>query len=41
MFVHNRFPGGWDRSKMTRSDWLTHTIALMVSAGKAYLSVRT
>jgi hypothetical protein len=41
MFVHKRFPEGWDRWKKTRSDWVTHTIALMLSAGKAYLSVRT
>jgi hypothetical protein len=41
MFVHKRFPEGWDRWKKTRSDWVTHTIALMISAGKAYLSVRS
>jgi hypothetical protein len=40
MFVHKRFPEGWDRWKKTRSDWVTHTMTLMVSAGKAYLSVR-
>jgi hypothetical protein len=41
MFVYKRFPEGWERWRKTRSEWVTHTIALMVSAGKAYLSVNT
>lgn len=39
MFVHKRFPEGWDHWKKTRSDWVTHSIALMISAGRAYLSL--
>ena len=37
MFVDKRLPDGWDTWKKTRADWLTHSTALMLSAGKAYL----
>lgn len=38
MFVHKRLPEGWETWRKTRADWITNTIALIVSAGKAYLS---
>jgi hypothetical protein len=38
MFLHKCFPEGWDRWRKTRSDWITNTTALMVSAGKEYLA---
>jgi hypothetical protein len=38
MFVHKRFPEGWESWKKTRTDWVTNSTALMVSAGEAYLA---
>jgi len=40
MFLHKRFPQGWDRWRKMRSDWISNTTALMVSAGHAYLAIR-
>ena len=38
MFVEKRFPDGWERWKKRRIDWVINTTALIVDAGKAYLS---
>ena len=40
MFVHKRFPQGWDRWRKTRTGWISNTTALMISAGKEYLALR-
>jgi hypothetical protein len=40
MFVHKRLPEGWESWRKTRVDWITNTIALMISAGKAYLALQ-
>ena len=40
IFLHKCFPEGWDRWRKTRSDWITNTTALMVSAGKEYLALQ-
>jgi hypothetical protein len=39
MFVHKRFPEGWNNWKKTRADWVINTTALMVDAGKVYLAL--
>jgi hypothetical protein len=39
MFVHKRFPKGWETWKKTRADWTINSTALMMSAGKAYLNL--
>jgi hypothetical protein len=41
MFVHKRLPEGWETWRKTRADWITNTIALIVSGGKAYLAHQT
>jgi hypothetical protein len=40
MFVHKRFPEGWESWKKTRVDWLSNSTALMVSAGEVYLALQ-
>jgi hypothetical protein len=40
MFVDKRFPWGWESWRKTRVAWVTNSIALMVSAGKAYLALQ-
>ena len=37
MFVHKRLPPGFETWKKLRIDWVTHTTALLISAGKEYL----
>jgi hypothetical protein len=41
MFVHKRLPEGWEAWPKTRADWIANTTALIVSAGEAYLALRT
>lgn len=36
MFVDKRLPMGWETWKKSRLDWVKHTTALLISAGKAY-----
>jgi hypothetical protein len=40
MFVDKRLPEGWEGWKKSRADWVRHTTALMVSAGRAYWAGR-
>ena len=40
MFVHKRFPEGWESWKKTRVDWVSNSTALMVSAGEVYLALQ-
>ena len=37
MFVQKRLPVGWQTWKKSRSDWVVHTTALLLSAAKEYL----
>jgi hypothetical protein len=37
MFVQKHLPEGWQSWKKTRSDWVVHTTALLLCAGKEYL----
>jgi hypothetical protein len=36
MFVQKRLPDGWQTWKKSRVDWVAHTTALLLSAGKEY-----
>jgi hypothetical protein len=36
MFLDKRLPVGWQTWKQSRLDWVKHTTALLISAGKAY-----
>jgi hypothetical protein len=36
MFLDKRLPVGWQTWKKSRLDWVKHTTALLISAGKAY-----
>jgi hypothetical protein len=36
MFVQKRLPDGWQTWKKSRLDWVVHTSALLLSAGKEY-----
>jgi hypothetical protein len=36
MFVQKRLPEGWQTWKKSRVDWVVHTTALLLSAGKEY-----
>jgi len=36
MFVQKRLPDGWQTWKKSRADWVVHTTALLLSAGKEY-----
>ena len=36
MFVDKRLPAIWETWKKSRLDWVTNTIALVISAGKGY-----
>ena len=38
MFVAKRLPDGWDAWRKSRADWVVHTTALLIDAGKAYLA---
>jgi hypothetical protein len=40
VFVEKRLPDGWENWKKTRTDWVRHTIALMVSAAQEYQLLR-
>jgi hypothetical protein len=37
MFVQKHLPEGWQTWKKSRADWVVHTTALLISAGKAHL----
>ena len=36
MFVQKHLPDGWQAWKKSRVDWVVHTTALLLSAGKEY-----
>jgi hypothetical protein len=36
MFVQKQLPDGWQTWKKSRADWVVHTTALLLSAGKEY-----
>ena len=38
MFVAKRLPHGWETWRKSRADWVVHTTALLIDAGKAYLA---
>jgi hypothetical protein len=40
MFIDKRFPAGWEAWKKSRADWVTHTTALVISAGAEYRSLK-
>jgi hypothetical protein len=39
MFVQKRLPEGWQNWKKSRQDWVLHTTALLLNAGKEYLQL--
>jgi hypothetical protein len=41
MFVQKRLPDGWQTWKKSRVDWVVHTTALLLAAGKEYHKLST
>jgi hypothetical protein len=41
MFVQKRLPEGWQTWKKSRVDWVVHTTALLLAAGKEYHKLST
>jgi hypothetical protein len=40
MFVDKRLPDGWETWKKSKTDWLRHTIGLLISASREYRTLK-